>query len=104
MITIKTLSENYNEVLEELKETLEDAYIGDLDDYNHAQYGCEAVAVYQDDVLLDMKIYDPFHKFSTGVYIDSDGWSHWLCCYCDDEDIMSEGGLSDDEIKEILSL
>lgn len=104
MITIKRLSENYPAVLEELKGALDDNYTGYLDDYEHAPYGCEAVAVYQDGCFIDMKIYDPFHKFTDGTYIDPNGWSNWISGYCDNEDLMIEGKLSDEEIEEISSL
>lgn len=104
MITIKTLSENFSEVLSSVKEALADHYTGILDEYAHAPYGIDATAVYQDGCLLDVKIFDPYQKLSSGIYINANGHSSWLMSYCDNEELMLEGGLSEDEIEEIESL
>lgn len=107
MITIKYLSEeaNYNEVLEVLKNALGEHYIGDLDDYNHAPYGIDAVAVYNEEgTLLDIRLFDPYHKVADGIYTNFNGDSNWLLSYCDNEDLMREGGISEEDIETISEL
>lgn len=107
MITIKYLSENenYNEVLEVLKSALGEHYTGYLDDYNYAPYGIDAVAVYDEEgTLLDIRLFDPYHKVADGIHTDFNGDSNWLYSYCDNEDIMREGGISEEDIKTISEL
>lgn len=107
MITVKYLSveDDFSEVLKSLKESLNEHYTGYLDDYNKAPYGIDSTAVYNEDsVLLDIKLFDPFHKVANGIYTDYNGDTNWLRSYCDNEELMREGGLSEEEIEEIQSL
>lgn len=105
MITIKTLSENYDEVINDLKSLLGENHTGYLDDYNHAPYGINATAVYNEqDTLLDIKLFDPYHKVADGIFTNSNGDSGWLLSYCDNEGLMREGGLSDEDIEKITDL
>lgn len=110
MITVKYLSEKdaYKEVcsclykvlpgqIKELPENFEDFF---------KEYGeiVDATAVYlEDGTFLDVKLFDP-HHFVTDVYTNSNGHTYWLVGFCEDRKIMCEGGLSKEDIKEILSL
>lgn len=92
-------------MLEALKEALGDHYTGFLDDYEYCPYGIDAVAVYdENETLLDIRVFDPYHKVVDGVYTNSNGDSNWLYSYCDNEEYMRDGGLSEEEIEEINNL
>lgn len=107
MITIKYLSEkeNYNEVLEALKKALDEHYTGCLDDYSYSPYGVDAVAVYNEEgTLLDIRLFDPYHKVAEGIYTNFNGDSNWLLSYCDNETLMRESCISEEDIKTISEL
>lgn len=108
MITIKYLSEeeNYKEVLEVLKSTLNEHYTGYLDNYNYAPYGIDAVAVYDGEgTLLDIRLFDPYHKVADGIYTNFNGDTNWLLEYCDNETLMRESScISDEDIETINEL
>lgn len=104
MITIEHLSENYNSVKGAVAEMLGEHYTGVLENYDHTPYGIDTVLVYQDNALLDIKVFDPFGKLQTGLYTNHDGWTDWLCSYCSNQELMIEGELSKNEIKQISEL
>lgn len=105
MIQIKMLSEYFSEVIGDLKTALGGNYTGYLDQFKHAPFGIDATAVYnEENTLLDIRLFDPYHKVSDNIYTNFNGDTYWLLNYCDNENLMREGGLSAEDIEEILSL
>lgn len=106
MLEIKYLSdeEYYASVLKELKEVLGKNYTGSLNKEKYPPYWVDAVAVYKDGGLLDIRLYDPYHEVAKELEVDERGNSRWLHGYCDDERRMQGGALSEEEIMKIRKL
>ena len=49
-------------------------------------FECE-VALDDDDIVVDVRIFDPEHQFTTSWYLHTDynGWSDWLCGVYEEE-------------------
>jgi len=106
MIEIKYLSdeENYATVLEALKGVLGKRYTGSLNKEKYPPYWVDAIAVYKDDELFDIQLYDPYDEVAHGVFKQENGRSEWLYHLCDDDDKMKQEGLSPNEANRIKSL
>lgn len=106
MIEIKYLSdeENYAELLKVLKKLLGKHYTGALNKEKEAPYWVDAIAVYRDGTLLDIRFFDPYKELAKGLSISQKGYSDWLCHVCDDEKVMNGKGLSVHEVNMIKSL
>lgn len=106
MIEIKYLSdeENYVEIVKVLRRVLGKHYTGALDKEKEAPYWVDAIAVYGDGALLDIRLFDPYLEMVRGITISQKGYSDWLCHICDDEKKMTGRGLSAHEINMLKSL
>ncbi len=106
MIEIKYLSdnENYTEIAKALKNVLGEHYTGALKKEKEAPYWVDAIAVYQDGALLDIRLFDPYLELVKGIPISLKGYSDWLCRICDDEKGMIGKGFSSREIVMLRNL
>ncbi|NLI37508.1 MAG: hypothetical protein GX416_13490 [Bacteroidales bacterium] len=106
MIEIKYLSdeEDYVPIVKALKKVLGKHYTGALDKEKEAPYWVDAIAVYGDNALLDIRLFDPYLEVARGIHVSQKGYSDWLCHICGDEKEMTERGLSIHEINMIKSL
>ena len=103
MIEIKYLSdeENYATVLKALKEVLGKRYTGTLNKEKYPPYWVDAIAVYKDEELFDIQLYDPYNEEAHGIFKQQNGRSEWLYHLCDDDVIVKQEGLSSNEANRI---
>jgi len=106
MIEIKYLSdeENYVQIVKALKKILGKCYTGALNKEKEAPYWVDAIAVYGDNALLDIRLFDPYLEVARGIPVSQKGYSDWLCHVCDDESEITSMGLSAHEINIIKNL
>lgn len=106
MIEIKYLSdnENYTEITNVLENLLGQHYTGALKKEEKVPYWVDAIAVYADDILLDIRLFDPYWIMVNGIPISQKGYSDWLCHICDNENEMVVRGFSLYEITRLRNL
>jgi len=106
MIEIKYLSdeENYVQIVKALKKILGKCYTGALNKEKEAPYWVDAIAVYENDALLDIRLFDPYLEVARGIHVSQKGYSDWLCHVCDNEKKITGRGLSAHEINMIRNL
>lgn len=106
MIEVKYLSddEDYVRILKALKNLLGKHYTGALDKEKEAPYWVDAIAVYENSTLLDLRLFDPYWEVVRGIPVSCKGYSDWLCHVCDDENEMTSRGFSLREINMLRNL